>query len=185
MDHFTQLVLRLGCMLITSISLACTSTAHTSGEIPLPAGKSLEFRILNRDFGMLFSHNASAALADLDADTDADATGFFSLRFIDTQRSPVSINFDNEDCDQFISYRVKIRREGGSEFKYFDNIIPLESDIDVHITQDDNGNPLLMINNLGIPLEIKQSFRKLVIDADGDYTLVYHGLKPFKNNKEK
>lgn len=179
MDSITKPLYRLGCILMICISMACASTQPTSGAIRLPAGETTSFRIANSEIRMVFSHNT------VSAPTNDEEMPLFSVRFIQGGYStPVRIYFDNEDCDPFISYSVGIQRSAGVTYEYFDNVIPVDSDIEIQVTEDDSGKQVLLVNNRSTLLDIKRNYRRLAVNADGDYSLSYTGLKPLNFNKE-
>ncbi len=180
MDSITTPILRLALILIMSASWACASAPPTSGETRLPAGDTYGFRILDKDFRMVLSHNGSTA------PTAGDATELFAVRFLNNSlKNPVVIRFDNEDCDQLISYRIGVQRNSGMTYDYFDNVINLDAAIEIQMTQDDDGKQILLINGRRIPLDIKHFYRDIAVDTDGDHTLSFTGLKPRKINKEQ
>jgi len=179
MDSFTHLISRLALVFMMAASLACTSTPHAPGETRLTRGDKQPFRILSKDFRLVLSHNSDAT------PINSNVTELFSVRFGDSLFSnPVTIRFDNEDCDQLISYSVQIRRDSGVTYDYFDNMINLDAAIEIQIAKED-GKQVLLINSHRIPLEIKRTYHDVIIDSDGDHIVSFTGLKPRNINKEQ
>lgn len=175
----TSFFSRLALVLIMGASLGCSSTPHAPGKIHLARGEKQQFRILSKDFRLVLSHDSSGTPAN------NNATERFTIRFGSSSfNNPVTIRFDNEDCDQLISYSVQIQRNSGTTYDYFDNAINLDADIEIQITQED-GKQILLINNHRITLDIKRTHHGLVVDSDGNYILSFNGLKPRNINKEQ
>jgi len=180
MEKLISALIRMTGFVITSFGVACASTPHAPGEITLPAGETTGFRIVDSNVQMTFLHTPNAAPIE---ETDLQ---LFAVRFIKNQQAtPVMIRFDNEDCDQLISYSVRTSQEGsGSAFEYFDNVIPTNSTIELQVTNEE-GKPILRVNDRRIPLNIKGNYRRVAIDTDSEYMLSFSGLKPKVNEKDK